>query len=747
MRPPERRVYDPVSPAVLTIPLLPVSSFLSLAHRGRNEVEEKTGGQSLLPAILDEIASGPVKEAFLLAAPRFYERVVSEKSDSHVLTEEDLLMCLRFLAQLSISSVPGQLMAGVAGCSLGAYSELEIGGLSQHTTESLLAPQVAMTMARDVERRSLPEDAILYKNQSLARMADRLVIWDPTEGSEGKFVSIGASSAASYALEAAGGGVRFGSLLSSLSEAMAAPRDVVSKAIEELCARSFLTTDLRPPITSDDPCAATAAAFQCNGRAETATQLDALRAEVRQYDKRRLGDGATALTTLREHTHDLLGSGDPILVHLRTHVVNAVLSQDVCSEIERAAVAMLRLAPPPLSQSHLRVYRRAFRQRYGDSSIPVTDVLDASSGLGPPLSYTFPPPDQFPVDLDPDPEKPSTRPIYDVILEAAASGQRTILLDDEVLDRVETTGWREASPATLEAHAYVAASDDAAVDQGEFRVIMSHTLGCDPAGRWLGRFTRALEPDMRTLFADLIAQDRSGRPLVDLVYLPDPSNHQDLAVRPQFASYEVAFGVTPGVSEQRTLPLEDLHISLDGERFKVESKLMGCEVRVFSTGVTNTYRAPNALRFLDEIADETTIHMSPLFDGFKTGVRYLPRVQFGRSVLSPQRWFLRPEDIGTHDLATSTSTRDLVRDWRDTWKVPRYVVVVESQTWEASGSRTPIDLESNWFIDLLAMLVRSVPTGVTVEEMLPTPDEAWATSSGGRFLVHVSLLLRDRQMQ
>ena len=84
------------------------------------------------------------------------------------------------------------------------------------------------------------------------------------------------------------------------------------------------------------------------------------------------------------------------------------------------------------------------------------------------------------------------------------------MLDEKCMARLET--WRpnlETAPLSMDINILVAAASAAAIDKGDFMVVVGPNLGAMAAGRNLGRFADLLGADGQRALAETAAAERA----------------------------------------------------------------------------------------------------------------------------------------------------------------------------------------------------------------------------------------------
>jgi thiopeptide-type bacteriocin biosynthesis protein len=414
------------------------------------------------------------------------------------------------------------------------------------------------------------------------------------------------------------------------------------------------------------------------------------------------------------------GARSPLQVDARLDLRGAGLHPAVAAAAADAAELLVRLTPLPDGPAHLAAYRRAFLRRHGpDRTVPLLELLDPRFGLGPLGPATGP--------AKPAAAGRRNRLLLDLACRALRERQPVLELDEELAGRLATwTPGPETAPPSLELYVGVAASSAAAIDAGAFTLVVGHGPGVSPAGRSLGRFADLLAPPDRAAPADKDRAAGSAQPgvvMAELVYLPRRLRQANVAVRPAAHGFELAVGTSPGVGDDRVIPLDELVVGVRDGRLRVWWPAGGAEVAVTAGHMLNPAEAPAVARFLAEVGRDGRAQLGGFSWGPAAGFPSLPRVQAGRVVLRPASWRLDPGAL------TATTSAGL-RRWRDDWEVPRYVQL------GGGDRRLLLDLDDPAQAgQLLGELGRGRP--VDLHEAVPGPDDAWLPGPGGRYLTEL----------
>jgi hypothetical protein len=370
------------------------------------------------------------------------------------------------------------------------------------------------------------------------------------------------------ALAAAREPIRHADLIDRMSEAYRdVAQDTIRRMVSELVEREFLLTDLRPPATTDDPVRHVLDRLpQDAGRVKEAgvhgdaalpqeaglsqeTGLAEVRDALATYARTSPGEGREAWRTATAVMRGLSESDRMIQVDLRMDA-DVVLPHEVAAEFEDAATLAWRLLPPHLAPADpLAEYRAAFIERYGTGAlVPVKDVLDPQTGIGPPTGYLLPPGHRRCAD------RSAATPEHDTLLLGLAQrGDREVVLDDELVERLAWPGSGDEPASYAEMCAQLLADSEDAVQAGEFRLVAA-AMNFTRPGAMFGRFLRLL-PELGEAVAGVAGEEASPAAPAQLIGPLVDSRSSNVAQVPRLTDDAVQVGVF--AERPETLSLDD----------------------------------------------------------------------------------------------------------------------------------------------------------------------------------------------
>ena len=619
-------------------------------------------------------------------------------------------------------ATPFGLFAGCSTGTIGSETRLELPArtaCSRHTRLDMdYLSELAARLGADPEVRARLR---YWPNSSLYRAAGRwryaevrlegrarryhLVAAEPSEHLDATLVRAReGASAAALAAALVGGDVN--------------PADAEA-FIGELIDTQLLVPELEPSVTGPEP---------IHGLIETlaraapaaATALAGARDALRGLDDQGLGAGPERY---REVARGLEGLPAPVelprlfQVDLVKPTPRAVLGAQVVAELERAIVSLHRISPagePP----GLRRFREEFERRYETREIPLALALDEEAGLG------YEPAKASAAEASPllrgldfggaardGGERWGEREAF--LLGKLHGSPEELVLDDSDLAALARAP-REL-PDALAAVATLHAESQEALRAGDFRVHLVGVAG--PSGALLlGRFCHADPGLLERVRAHLRAEEafEPGAVFAEIVHLPEGRTGNVLH-RPLLRDHELAFLGRSGAPEARRISVDDLWVSIRDGRVVLRSERLGREV-VPRMSNAHDHAQPRNLglyRFLCALQHQGSSPPAWRW-GPLDAAPYLPRVRLHRTIVSPRRWRLSPDELAPVAAASGADRFRALLALRAARDLPSRLVLSDGD------HELPLDLDNALCVDAFAHARRG-RKGLTVRELLDGP--------------------------
>ncbi|MEV0274844.1 lantibiotic dehydratase [Streptomyces sp. NPDC050610] len=693
--------YEVAGIGMLRAPVLPVHASVPTADgpaAGEVDVpaEESAAG---LTASLRALAADPfVREAVAVSSPSLaglLSRVLDAGEEASLPQLRRAVRALTlYRLRMSTRATPFGLMAGVAPVRFAGPGEapaVRFGAAHRRAVrpdrEWLTGLVAAWERRPDVLRR------LEVVANSLCRVrGGRLVLpyvpqsAESAESAEGgheadartvQDVSVRHTSVVAAVLELARRPVLGAELAQGLLERFpGATAQAVDGVLAQLVGKEILLTRARPPLEEVDPLGyVLRASAGIPGQAlPERAELTSVKEGLERYAATPLGHGGPALGGLSARMRRLHGASDPLHVDLALDA-EARLPAAVAAEAARAAELLWRLAPRTAGPAHLREYHRAFLERYGtDRLVSLTDVLDPAVGLGAPAGYLRPPSTRS-APADP-PDQERDRALAALAQQAVLTGDGEVVLDeDHPLVRLPADA-HGLPPASLEVGAHLLAADADALAGGDFRLVLAN--GSRQAGAMLGRFGYLMGKEAEAEVAALVREGEEASPgdalRAQVAFRPGRSRVGNVAQVPRWLDRLLPVGCFADPDDPGVLDPRDLSVRADHERLHLAEAATGRPVAPAVFHMLNPrWDLPNAARFVCEVAASGRRRWQMWHWSGAEMLPHLPRVRYGRTVLSPARW--RPDAELRDPGAPFARWWEAFRRWQRQWRVPDRVQV------------------------------------------------------------------------
>lgn len=571
---------------------------------------------------------------------------------------------IRYLLRATGRPTPFGLFAGVTAAGVGSTPHVRWGGAHQAVV------RVDTEWLDDVIVRleacpALLERLDVVMNNLSARRGGRLHV--PHGGPMG--ATIRRTSAVRVIEDLARGPVRFAALAEQLAASFprTEPRNIRT-LLGALVREKFLITSLRAPMTDTDPLSHLierlhgADARTVPQVAQVLHELEAAQRAVHEHNRRPAIAQGPAREELTGRLRGLSDAGrSPLAVDLRLDA-EVRIPESVAQEMERAADALLRLTRRPAGQGVWKEYQVAFWERYGTGTlVPVKEVVDPASGLGYPAGYpgsrmTAPPPAVSERD----------ERLLALAWQALADGSQEVVLTDGLIDRLAgdaPTG--QEVPPHVEMCARLHADNMSTLERGNFTLTVTPARA---AGTLTSRFTAVATGTGLDEVYRQVPTGVENALTAQLSFPPLYPHTENVARIPAYLPHVIPLGEHRSPDDNTTptvIDVDDLAVTATHTRLYLVciSRRRLVDPQVFHAMALDKQPPPLA-RFLAHL----TRSFGPAWTGFDWGphgarLPFLPRVRYGRVILSPCRWNLTADDLPSRG-ADMREWTDALGRWR-----------------------------------------------------------------------------------
>ncbi|WP_407841209.1 lantibiotic dehydratase [Streptomyces sp. DSM 116496] len=656
----------------------------------------------------------PLMEALHVASASLARLVESSTEPEGLASRTDgqlrkaALSVVRYEARMRSRCTPFGLFAGVAPVRIGTSAKVSWPDAPSSRTRVDLDWLSRLIRELESDSALLPHLTV-HAHTGVFPRGGRLVMATPSNpgtvagDTARNEVSVRVTPVVTAALDLASGpdGIQVGAAIASLERRFpTAPAGAVAGLLATLVRQEFLVTNMRPVLDGSDPLTRLIGVLA--GARESAdaplpvlTGLREASAARDRFDAAPPGSRRAALADLESA---LRGLGavreDDRLVHVDLALgADVRLPQAVADEAARSMDVLWRLSPPGPGMPSLRSYHRDFIERYGtDRIVPVLELLDDTVGLGAPSGYEWPASSRTEEPHAP-PER--TRDLLLGRLAAAAlrDGTREVVLDDDLVERL-TRG--EPDPARLpracELFCTLVADSEEALDRGDFLLVAGPGPAPAEAGATFGRFA-GLTGAITEELAAAVHRDVPGAAHLTVAFQPRAARALNIANSPRTAGHQVPVGLPPNPAAT-TVRLDEIGVAGNADHLYPVHLPTGLRLLPHTSHALDLRgQAPNAARFLLELGRDGTRMCTPWDWGPVKSAPFLPRVRYGRTVISPATW--RLDELREHTARGPAEWSAAVAEWRERWGVPQRIVL------SRLDHRLPLDLTDRWHLEVL----------------------------------------------
>ncbi len=736
--------FAPAGFFVLRTPLLPFEEFLAWGRGHSPEPDGPSFAQSHAEAcarlrvrLHALVSEARAREAVFVACPDlvgWVERWRAEPETKRGRNTERALV--RYFTRMTGRPVPFGLFAGFSVGLISDSTSLIIEARSKFQRRTRLDFDYLLNLSEEIAASPALKKALVYRpNSSLYRAGGRVRYFESRRDEHGRayqLIAVEETEPLSATLKLAAEGRRVSELAEALVDDEISSEEAV-EYINLLIDNQILVPDLSVPVTGRDPLGSLIASLRGHEETrEAARTLTRARTELARIDREGPGVGPRSYERLARTLKGLPAEADPsrlFHVELLKPASRATLGGPVLEEITRG-VELLHRVCPNLEPEALTRFREAFDERYEEAEVPLAEALDDESGVG--FGDAA---EQSPVTANGDAPAPNETRKWDArqafllqkLCQALERGEEEIVLDAGDVEKLSDKSPLPL-PDSFAVIAKVAAPSQAALDGGEFRVLVEGVSG--PSGATLlGRFCHADGP-LRRHVARHLRAEQAARPEVvfaEIAHVPE-GRAGNVVTRPALREYEIPYLGVAGVPPRRQIPISDLTVSVRGGRVRLRSRRLGREVvpRLTSAHDFNV-RRPGLYRFLCSLQYQGVAGELAWSWGALSTAPFLPRVACGRLVLSPARWHVTADELRELDCRGAAARFQAVRSWRARRRLPEVVALSDDE------SSFPVDFNNALSVESFALLVRGRERA-TLVELFPAPHETAPRAPEGAFL-------------
>lgn len=708
---------------VLRTPLFPISFYLNITENYSQEI------------VLEAFENRLVREAIYIASPELVFALEKLKNDSSGLSgkkESGLeITLLKYIARMSARCTPFGLFAGCTTGKIDSETNTILKSPSSFNRFTQFDRQFWLGMLQEFgKRKEIRNHLTYYPNSSIYALGDfyRYVEYKYVKTKREHSISaLRKSELLETVLHKAKSGMTVDEMVLYLIEDSSEKEDGLA-FIFQLIDFQFLVSELDGTITGKEEWDSVFTIFnKIPELQEDNKRLQSIKKKLLKLDKSLIPveDSYTEIKELIQKMDLPYDEKHLFQTDLNTATHVNTLSEKVPEKVMQA-IRFLNGAQNTKQFTNQTNFIKAFTQRYESREMPLTTVLDTETGIGylqnSDMNDVHEILERFTFQNSTSKNENQSWSTYDYILEkklqeSILKNEKSILLSEKDFPDFDVN-W-DKTPATFSVMVELLKEDEICIESS----------GNVSAAKLLGRFCGG-NNRIHNLTKEIIEKEtvyNSDKILAEVVHIPE-SRTGNILRRPVLREYEIAYLSLPGVSEDKTIDLNDLMISIKENSIYLRSKKYNKEVvPCLSNAHDYSNKSLPIYHFLCELQCRD---LKPIYS-FNWGVLdlhydFFPRVLYKDVILSKAKWMVRKEEINQFLKIEESSLFQAFTIWKNKRNIPRLV------NWVNSDNTLLLDLEKEICIKMFLKSVQNY-NKIIVEEFLFSGDSIVKDANGEDF--------------
>lgn len=425
------------------------------------------------------------------------------------------------------------------------------------------------------------------------------------------------------------------------------PKQRIKEYLLELIDKEFLISNLRPPLTVEDQYQYfIKQAEDSKVNMFLLSKLKEIQKQIESYNYLPMGEGEQEYIGLYDSMNEIAESRSPLQIDVGLGDRNINLKYRLGQDISSLASMLTMIAMPFGKKStHLELYKTKFIEKYGfEREVLLIEMLDSSSGIGAPATYTNPRNDYYEANQIDKSYTPEMKNYFLMkYFEAVKNNTPIELCEGELKEYYDIEIDNQEVPVSLEMNFIVKERD------GDIKLYLGSNIGSASAGKTFGRFSH-VSNEFREIIRDLNLKEKEiknkNSNLCELSYIPNNIRSGNVTRNISYRDKEMSLFSNGSKSEQEMVKIKDILIGIDNNTFYARHKKTGDILEFGTNNMLNPFIASNPIRFLLEIArdgkrDWDLFPWMDIYEGFK----YIPEIKYKNIILSSEQWHINMMDL------------------------------------------------------------------------------------------------------
>lgn len=715
---------------LLRTPLLPLNfleQFDNLSHKALSEKLKVT------------FADPYLQEAIYIASPELFSEFKRWMSGELADADKLVLSLFRYLLRMSTRCTPYGLFAGCAVGVSGEDTSMVLSGPDKFRKHCRIDMNYVAELTSVIT--SIPEiqSCLQYfPNNSMYKIGDRYRYAEYSTKNKFRTYHLSQVPCTAYLekiIEFASRGATLNSIANNIVDSDINETEA-KEFVGELVQSQILVSELEPTVTGEEFFSILVKKLS---QIEEASRIFEKLVRIENLLKH-AGNGIDKYLQIHKIVKELLpdtNSKDLIQTDMFLATKKNTVSSSVISDLQKHIEKLLPLARPK-QNGDLENFKDAFRQRYEDQEVPLVLALDTEAGIGY-AGFNNGHADHTPLVDDiftsgsNQPESIGWSKLHEFQLRKLHTclyeGSVEIVLTDKDLDELKADKTLPI-PDSLYLMGSILGKNGASVDAGDYQFELSGCSGPSVA-TLLARFCHG-DKELSAKVKECLREEEQFNPEIiyaEVVHLPE-ARAGNILQRPQLRDYEIVYLGNGSVPLENQIPLTDLMVSVRKNRVMLRSiKLNKQVVPRLSTAHNFVSGSLPAYKFLGDLQFQQ-LHSSLAWRWNNLSDEpFLPRVRYGKVILSKRTWVLQKKDypeLNGKKGTTEVDYKGLFGKMQERLHLPKYVVIVEGD------NELLINMQNETSLQILAGSIVKKEK-VVLQEFLTTEDKCFVEGQQGRY--------------
>ena len=380
------------------------------------------------------------------------------------------------------------------------------------------------------------------------------------------------------------------------------------------------------------------------------------------------------------------------------------------------------------SENHTS-FIKAFTQRYESREMSLATVLDTETGIGylqnSEMNDTHEILEQFSFKSKVQESVSQSWSSFDFIMEKKL---KECIFKNEIVVSLSEKDFPDFDPTWNNAPATFSVMIEIALHQ-EKEMLSIESSGDVSAAKLLGRFCNGNDA-IYNLTNEIVTKEaacHSDKILAEIVHIPE-SRTGNILRRPVLRAFEIAYLANSAATQDYTINLNDLMISIRNNKIILRSKKHNKEVIPCLSNAHNY--STKSLPIYHFLCDLQSQDVKPIYSFtwgiLETHYDFFPRVDYNGVLLSKSKWIVSKTEIMPFYTMDGNQLFEAFSIWRKQRNIPRFV------NWAYFDNTLLLDFEQEIRVQLFLKSVVN-HAKITLEEFLFTEESVVKNTNGENF--------------